>query len=176
MKKLTTTLFFVALTMSVLNTLSAQANKGAWMLGGSISFDSDKHKDDDGALTTLSIEPNVGYYIIDNLAIGLGVGYESIKYDGDNLATSSSIQPWARYYVYNGLFAQVGYEILSEKALEDDAVKGGRINIGVGYSWWLNNSLAIEPSIRYGIGSGDLREDVSTFGLRIGIQGFIGRD
>ncbi|NOT36937.1 MAG: hypothetical protein HOP11_06135 [Saprospiraceae bacterium] len=175
MKKLTKNLFLLALSVVALNTLSAQVGKGAWMVGGSIGFDSDKFKDADDATVTIELAPNIAYFVIDNLGIGLSVNYTSIK-QGDEKFSSTGIEPWARYYAYKNLFAQAGYEILSAKLGDEDAVNGGNINIGIGYSWFLNNSIAIEPKLGYSIGSGDARKDFSTFGLTIGVQAFLGRD
>ena len=157
-------------TLSQAQTVSA----GSWMLGGQAGFQSDKTDGEDDALNTLLISPNIGYFIIDNLGIGLNVGFASLS-QGDNSATVIGIGPYARYYVFQGLFPQVGIMYNSTKVDDFDAVTGTDINLGVGYSFFVNNSIAIEPMLGYTIGGGD-DPKTNSFGLMIGVQAFLGRE
>lgn len=171
--KTTLSVFILALTCQL---SFGQANQGAWMVGGSVGFTSHSIKDVDDKTTDINVSPNVGYFVINNLAVGLNLDWNSSKTGDADADTDLGIGPWARYYVYKGLFAQAGYNYRSLKLGGGDAVNGGNILLGVGYSWFLNNSVAIEPALGYSIGSGDLLKDHSTFGLRIGVQAFIGRE
>ena len=72
-------------------------------------------------------------------------------------------------------FGSAGFDFFSFNA------DGGSttIHMGIGYSWFLNNSVAIEPSLQYSIYSADedgLLADYTRFGFNIGVQAFIGRD
>src|SRR5688572_5203669 len=62
-----TLIVFVSLTRIV----SAQTvNSGAWMVGGTVGFNSVKSDGDDNSETWFNMSPDVAYYIIDDLAIG----------------------------------------------------------------------------------------------------------
>jgi hypothetical protein len=72
-------------------------------------------------------------------------------------------------------FGSAGFDFFSFTA--DGA--STTMHMGIGYSWFLNNSVAIEPSLQYSIYSADedgLLADYTRFGFNIGVQAFIGRD
>jgi hypothetical protein len=166
--KITLTLItFVLLTQVV----SAQTvNSGAWMIGGSAGFSSQKYKNDSKATSYLDLNPSLGYYIADDLAIGLGVDFNSVSFDG-NSSSSFAVAPAVRYYVTNPIFLQVGANLgLNEGA-------GTSFGAAVGYSWFLNNSVAIEPALFFtSFGNDGDTFDGSVFGLSIGVQAFTGRN
>ena len=150
--------------------ISAQAvNQGAWMLGGSAGFQSESLKDVDGSETTIFLNPNVGYFIADDLAIGLNVGFTSISSDAFD-ASFFSLGPFVRFYFADAIFAQAGVNL----GLGDDEFT--EFQVGVGYSWFVDNSVAIEPMIYYrSHGVDDPGIDSSVIGLSIGIQAFVDR-
>src|SRR5690606_23452266 len=79
MKKL---LLSIALLGGVVLTSQAQTDKGDVILGGNVSFNTIK-TDASGANSSydLSIVPNVGYFVDDNIAIGTGIGYQTSRLD-----------------------------------------------------------------------------------------------
>ena len=116
--------------MSVSN---AQINKGSFFVGGSLSgylntsdnyFTLPGSEIKSGSSQNISINPTVGYFIKQNFAIGLGLGYSytyikqsRIQPDGTtiddyNKVNTLSITPYARYYFNLGgkiaLFTQLG--------------------------------------------------------------------
>lgn len=170
MKLFTRTLSLVAF-VCLAQLVSAQTvNQGAWMIGGSAGFTSINPKEGDESTSVLDISPNVGYYIADDLAIGLGISFTSVSIDGNSNSTTS-LSPFVRYYVTNPIFLQVGADL----GLDDGA--GTAIGASVGYSWFLNNSVAIEPALFFQSYNedGDFF-DYTAFGLSIGVQAFIGRN
>ena len=153
-------------------TISAQAvNQGAWMLGGSAGFQSQSFKDIDGSATTIWFAPNLGYYIADDLAIGLNLNVTSLSPLGDGESTTDfGLGPFVRFYFADAIFAQAGVNL----GLGD--VEFTEFQVGVGYSWFVDNSVAIEPMLFYrSHGVDDPGIDSSIFGLSIGIQAFVGR-
>lgn len=91
-------------------TASAQTEKGKIVLGGGVFY---SHTKDDPAYSSVNafrISPNAGYFVADNLAVGLGVGYFNAKYVQDiNVGSDAgykyiqkerhiSIAPFVRYY------------------------------------------------------------------------------
>jgi outer membrane protein len=161
--------------------IAQTVNSGAWQLGGSIGFNSIKADGDDASETYFNLSPNVGYYIMNNLGIGVRLSLLTQSYDGESESTFG-FGPWARLYVISGLYAQAGidfgpsaFEIFS--SLQEEG--GTNLHFGAGYSWFLNNSIAIEPQLEYNIYSGDedgFIGDYNRLAFTIGIQAFLGRN
>ncbi len=169
--KLFTKLFTLAAFVCCAQIASAQTvNQGAWMIGGDAGFSSFKVKDADNSTTFFNISPDLGYFIADDLAIGLGIDFQSVSFDG-NSTSSFSLGPSVRYYVADPIFIQVGANL----GLDEGA--GTTLGAAVGYSWFLNNSVAIEPALFFNIYNedGDFN-DFSVFGLSIGVRAFAGRN
>lgn len=116
-----------------------------------------------------------------DLAIGARFSLFTYSYGG-SIKYQFGIGPWARYYIVNSIFAQAGVDFGSAgldlfSLLADDS--STTINMGVGYFWFLNNSVAIEPLIQYSIfsaGDESFTGDYNRFGFNIGVQAFIGRN
>ena len=164
-------LLTLALVVFGCMSLSAQAvNQGAWMVGGSAGFSSTKVKDADESTTIINLSPNLGYFIADDLAIGLGVDLTSVSFGGES-NTSFGLGPFVRFYFADAIFAQAGVNL----GLGDNEFT--EFEVGVGYSWFVSNDVAIEPILFYNSHSvdGDFG-DFSTFGLAIGVQAFAHRD
>ncbi len=149
-------LFTLLLVLGICSMTGAQVNKGAWMVGGSLSMESSEGE------TAVKIEPQVGYFLINNLALGANF---NIDFEGDE--TETNVGPFVRYYAFKGLFAQAGVDY--GKAKDADAVIG--YNGALGYSWFVNNSVAFEPTLRYGASDG-----VGQLYIGIGVQAFLNRD
>ncbi len=167
MKKFTKISLLLVAMMIFGQLASAQTvGKDTWMIGGSAGFSSQKYKNDDKSSSILSISPSVGYFFADDFAFLLGVDFTSISYDG---ASNSffSVAPGLRYYVTDPIFIQVDADF----GLNDGA--GSSYGISVGYSWFLNNSVAIEPALFFRSANNDGDNfDFTAFGLSIGIQAF----
>ena len=157
--------------------VSAQAvNQGAWMLGGTAGFESISPKVDGAeSQTTINVSPNLGYFIADDLAIGLALNLQSVTnagfVEGADF-TDFGVGPFVRFYFADAIFAQAGLFLgLGDNEFTD-------IELGIGYSWFVDNSVAIEPKLFYRLHGVDLPDDAgdfSTFGLSIGIQAFVDR-
>jgi hypothetical protein len=178
MKMITKTTLFAVLFLCFSGVLSAQTvGKAAWMLGGSAGFSSSKVKDADASTTFINITPNVAYFFMDDLAIGVRVNFTSTSYDGDS-ESNFGFGPYARYYVTDPIFIQAGIDF-EDATLDLNSLFAGEgsttIHAAVGYSWFLNNGVAIEPSLYINIYNGDediQDADLTRFGLNIGVQAF----
>ncbi|MDN3657362.1 outer membrane beta-barrel protein [Ferruginibacter paludis] len=91
------TLISLFIVMSV--TASSQVNKGQFLVGGNINFNSTKNG---GYKTTsLVVAPNIGYFIIDKLAAGVRLNLASYHQTIGSVSstnTNTSLSPFARYY------------------------------------------------------------------------------
>lgn len=147
---------------------NAQTEQGGWLVGGStdLSFVSTSYDvpgaDND---SRFNLNTKAGYFLMDNLAAGLNIGFLSEK---DNFS-STLIGPFARYYFNGTFYAGLGYDIQSFKPDGGDSVSGGWLNIEAGYPFFVVDNVAFEPSLRYSLGSGDLNKDSSQFGLNVGV-------
>jgi len=135
--------------------------RGNVIMGGSASFSFYNENPDEGSTykrTSININPYLGYFIVDNLAVGAGVSYNWSK-SGDNKGYSLTIGPEARYYFDMGLLlkAQVSYNLYRSS----NDYKDGTIYIkpGVGFTFFMNPKVAIEPCISYELGFGKYSSD-----------------
>lgn len=143
-------------------TTQAQTEKGTWMLGGNVGFNSTKVSGAKKSDVSFSVVPSVGYFVSNNFAIGTGVGYKYDKAVSDkNLTQSFEVAPFGRYYV--GLsdqfkfFGQLSVPMSfgNLKALDADGNKGAKLgtstNIGVtvapGFAFFPTKHIGIEVSV-----------------------------
>ena len=77
--------------LSVIFVATAQTDKGDWMIGGSFRLNTSDNN------TEIALTPDAGIFIINNLALGVNLGFVYLK-SGDVKVTSFGIGPFARYY------------------------------------------------------------------------------
>lgn len=175
----------------------AQFNQGRMLIGGSLEFQTTTNKTKfdgntttNGKQTVFSLQPQFGYFIIDNLAIGAGLNVSLSKYkvdDGDFKSTSTVFlfEPMARYYLPQGIFFQGQFGIGSGKYesgtgnMNEDEFTRSSFALGAGYAIFLNDNIAIEPIIGYGSeGDKDKTTKVKNVDnglfIRIGVQAYLG--
>ncbi|MEL7001656.1 MAG: outer membrane beta-barrel protein [Bacteroidota bacterium] len=141
----------------------AQTAKGTIMAGGSASASFQTLESEVGGNTlsesdnnSIGFNPMVGYFFIDQFVAGLNIGFDRTKIeDGsfESTSTAFSIGPFARYYLNNGVFflANIGFGSSNTESDSFDTDSGFRTwNAGVGYAIFLNEWIAIEPTITYG--------------------------
>ncbi len=146
-------------------TAFSQFNKGRVLLGGSSSFSATTEKYKSGNTTTtqsrstsFSFQPKAGYFFIDNFAAGLGLIIDagSTKFESTNNKSSYTdfmVAPFVRYYLKPGIFFQGMYGLGSENYTSTSGAKTSynlsSWSLGVGYAWFLNDHVALEPLIGY---------------------------
>ncbi len=164
MKKLVYLLFLLLLAGT---TVQAQ-----YFIGGNFSLNSTGGSIKSGETTTdketstsFTLSPQLGYFLSEDLAVGLGIGINSTreKSPGDpeviNKSTGFSIQPFARYYVLDmNKFSLFGEGQLSYSASSSKVESGGTttegpststvgISVSPGISYNLNEKVALEAFI-----------------------------
>ncbi|MBZ9651545.1 hypothetical protein [Psychroflexus montanilacus] len=145
--------FFSILLLSL--SLSAQINKGDWLVGGNASFDYSESKP--GSINpakafTFDIAPNVGYFIIDQLALGTKLNYLRNRFesnDFDGTFESLFLTPFVRYYILKSdkmlnPFAESSYRfsILNSENSE-------QFTVGGGLAVFVNQNIAYEITLNY---------------------------
>ena len=143
----------------------AQTEKGNWFAGSDLglSYTSetttpkcDGTKGSETTVSTLKFTPNVNYFVIDNLAVGLGLEYTNIKTKGvSDSKNMFTIAPNATYFfplsanLAPFVGAKVGYAMAS--AGSSDANKDNGLVFGgkAGIAYFVNQGAAITGYVGY---------------------------
>ncbi len=130
-----------ALTVAV----SANAQKGDWVLSGRLSgLDFEHSFVDEYSTTNFNISANVGHFLSDKFMLDatLGLGYEKEKdIDAD---TAFIFGVGARYYFAGDFFGRVGYEGITGG---DKLVSLAKVSVG--YDWFISDKVFFEPAVYY---------------------------
>ncbi len=192
---------FILLALIIASSVCA-FTKGTINPGGTVSFTSYKPNSDQKAITKFGITPQVGYFVIDNLAADVLINYTyegQSKSDYNNEYSSSllGIGIGGRYFypvapgkIYGGL--DFLYNSLSWEEEEYDGEKydGGRnamyLDLKAGYLFPVVENVYVDFGLKYQMGLGNYGGDdyegvpdkykeneESIFGFNIGLQIFI---
>jgi hypothetical protein len=163
--------FLTSVALFLATFVFAQTGQGGILLGGTASFDVPDN------ITSIDVSPELGFFVIDNLALGGAISIGTAK-AGDVSSSSFGIAPFARYYFGASTtkffaHAQVGYITSKTEIFGDDfTVKGSQISIGPGVAIFLNDHVAIEGILAYNKLGGDF--DTDSIGFRFGVQAYLG--
>ena len=168
--------------------VSAQTDKGQWLVGGNGSFDHSKQ--DEVKTSIITFSPNAGYFFINNLAGGLRVSLNRVSnkteiFDNEikSTSTATSIAPFVRYYFLPispkaKLFGDASYGFGQQKnKLEDESEKQkfGTFTISAGPAFFLTPNTALELSVNYkNVKYKDADESTGSIGLAVGFQIHLG--
>lgn len=165
MKKIILT-FFAAVSLT---TGFSQFTKGNILAGGStnigLNFQTEKFKSGSNTTTSLksssiNFQPQGGYFIIDNLAVGAGIDFSSQKFkiDGSSNKDISSrfiFAPFGRYY-FDKFYAQASvglgsykHEYNSGNTTTTNKQNITNWSIAGGYAILVNESITLEPQLGY---------------------------
>ena len=107
----------------------------------------------------IGVDAKAGLFFADNL-----LGYATVGYEHTRYIDEVNIGLGARYYFsQNGIFMGAGAEYQHMTKSSNDVV----IPIEVGYAFYLNHYLTVEPALYYKMSLHDFSNN-STVGLRIG--------
>lgn len=126
---------------------------GASLSGLNLSYSSNER-------LRLDVQAQAGMFLLDDVLLFANVGYDHQKHV-DNLYAGLN----ARYYFsQNGIYMGAGAEFSHLTKSNNDLM----VPVEVGYCFYLNHYLSIEPAVYYKISTTDF-SDNSTVGLRIGL-------
>lgn len=183
----------LALVLGITMTSFAQINRGQFLIGGLINFQSTKNEysnDPNYKLNTISISPNIGYFIIDKIAAGVRIDIRSYKSNSGVLEareTTTGIEPFLRYYFLPGskkVNAFIDGSYVHDKtktryySSSDYFFEMSRgYHFSAGPSIFLTNQIALEFTVGYEhIKSNDSgNAKVSTFSSGFGLQVHLGK-
>lgn len=156
----------------VVSTASAQINKGAVLVGvsSSLGYSSYSFKSSFGSTppssSLLNLNLRGGYFAISNLAIGLNVNVISSS-QGSSSSTITAFGIFSRYYMGGKFFIGAGYNSASSSVTSgtfNSSTSYTTIPFEVGFAAFINDNIAIEPSITYTTTTND-NGGVSVFGI-----------
>ncbi|TDP58283.1 outer membrane beta-barrel protein [Flavobacterium dankookense] len=160
-------------------TTNAQITKGNWMVGGSGNFTNYKStfENNNTEITqtgsALTISPNLGYFIANNLTVGTSVSFSFSNPSGSNNNSQGySLSPFIRYYFRKtdkmiNPFLQTNYSFSKGKSDSGGSNNSTGYTIKGGSAIFFNSSVALELSLNYD--SSKFNSDVKSNNLTVGI-------
>ncbi|MEM0941178.1 MAG: hypothetical protein AAGI25_15530 [Bacteroidota bacterium] len=123
--------------------------------------------------TVFNVGAESGYFIADDFAIKLGLGFLNISPDGGDSESSFSYKVGAKYYINSVVPVQLD---ITGSTLEDDdlfeVADPFWLGIQAGYAVFFSEQAALEPSLRYNISLNDDFSDDGIFEIRFGFSIF----
>ena len=168
MKKFLLTIAMIA-TGLVANAQESngQTEKGKWLVegntgfgaahGASTGFQLSSIDTPGGTETVWGIGAEAGYFVMDDLAIKVGLGYNDLGAED-----AFSYKVGAKYYISSMIPVQIDYSGASFES--NDA---SYLGFQAGYALFLGDMVSIEPGLRYNLGLGDTK-DVNVLQLNVG--------
>lgn len=128
-----------------------EANTGSWTTG-STAFSLVSTN----GFTLYSVGAEGGYFVADNLALKVGLGYSG----GDDMDGTFNYKVGVKYYIINQIPLGLDYTGASSNG-------NGASWVGVqgGYAWFVANNVSIEPTIRYNMTLDEDKADSAFQGL-----------
>ena len=167
------TILALTILAGIATDSQAQIEKGKLMVGGSVSYESNK-SDVSGSMSNsrFAIRPNLGYFISNNMMIGIGVGFTSEKVIGSSLNRALEAAPFGRYYFpLSNKFtffgqAQIPMAFGTIKDVDGTgklgAISGSYTLLGVnilpGFAYFPSNKIGVEFSLN-GLSYNHIREN-----------------
>jgi hypothetical protein len=164
-------LAFLGLTSSIAHAQTTPLIKGRGLLSGSIGYRSDKYRGSDNQ-DTFNFTPTIGYFVADNLALGLNGNLQLLGGNSSVFGQNSySVGPFARYYRFVGgsdkfaLYGQgsIGYSHYS------GGFNFGYLGITPGLAFFPIPRFGLEASLR-GLSYSSNFNDAHSFDLGLSLQ------
>lgn len=194
---------FAVAAFALFGLMNAQTEKGSWVIGGStnLGFNSvttkysvENESETSPATNTFSFTPTVGYFVMDNLAVGIDLGLLNVSTKDDDYKETSntfSVMPTGTYYFkatpslrpYVG--AGVGYATTkyTEKFAnisESEDYDGLAWKAKGGFVYLLNQNIGIDLGLGYSqftnketVSDIDYKTTAGTFGVNVGFSLFL---
>lgn len=169
-------IFLTAFAALTVFAASAQIEQGTILVGASSNAGFTSFNEDAGDYSQFNLDVKGGYFIMDNLAIGLNLGFSSVDFGDSGKETDTGFGLFGRYYFNGKIFGGVGFNSVKVKFESDSFDSESTVSvipIEVGYAAFLNDAVAIEPALNYSIYGGD--SEGASFGLSIGLTVYLGR-
>lgn len=179
--------------LALFAAVNAQTEKGNWMVSGKseIAFNStnakvkyDGNEISETKTSTFTFTPAASYFVINNLAFGLGLSYNHSK-TGDSKSDTFTVIPQATYFfpvageVKPYVEAGVGYATnKTTEGSEDYKLNGLAYGFGGGVAYFVTPNVAFNLGLNYTAANlkysedKDLESNTNNFGAGVGISVF----
>jgi len=144
-------LFLGFIALAGFTVVNAQTQQNDWMLGGNFRLNTSKSN------TQIGFTPNVGLFVVDNLAVGGNISLDYSK-SGTNKSTSFGVGPFARYYfttadqavrpIVHGSFNYTSNKTKVGNTVSS-TVTGSNYFIGGGAAMFISNNVSIDALMGY---------------------------
>jgi len=174
--------------------VTSQVAKGTIRLGPELAYSSASQEIDGFSAkfktTTLNLQLSGGYFVVDNLELGLGVQLASTLNKVDSAEQKSSgtaIGPNVTYMVpivenfYLPVFGGISYNSLTiDDDFSETTLSGLAYGVGVGVEYLISNKIGARLSLIFNTGSlqdndSELELDVTTTQAGIGVNIYLNR-
>lgn len=187
-----TTLFTFALASAQDEPTTTGFTRGDAFISGTLSFGSEK-TGDYFKNTVFTVAPSAGYFVTNNIAIGVGLGYSSSNSDindgfsapYEETASAFAAGVFGRYYftpanrftIFTDLsvaYTTIKYETDVDGGFDSESKENGfGVAFAPGINYWISNHLALETSfgiLSYGTSKPDASGAESTNSFNIGLD------
>lgn len=149
--------FGIASAQDATTTEGKGFSKGDVFMTGTLGFSSEKTGD--FKTNEFTIAPSAGYFVSNNIAVGLNVGYVSINVenpiDGDVDTNLFQVGAFGRYYATPAndfsFFGQLGFDYVTGKQEfeggGENKADGFNVALRPGVSYFISKNFALEASI-----------------------------
>ncbi|KGK28957.1 MULTISPECIES: hypothetical protein [Cellulophaga] len=139
-----------------------QTDMGSWLIEANTGFGAPVGANTAFSLTSVdgdtswSIGAEGGYFVADDLAVKVGLGY------ADNGLNTFSYKIGAKYYISSMIPVQVDYAGASIKDVDENP---SYIGLQGGYAIFLGQNVSLEPGLRYNLALNDVYENALQFNI-----------
>jgi hypothetical protein len=151
-----------------------QTSKGKWLVEANTGFGAIQgantgiYYSSQGDFKAMSIGAEGGYFVMDDLAIKIGLGYNSFD-DGTTNAGGFAYKIGAKYYIMGNIPVQLDYTGGSGDAYKSfSGETPSYLGIQAAYAVFLGDNVSIEPGLRYNSSLNDKYTDEAQFQLCVG--------
>jgi hypothetical protein len=151
------TLFLLS-SLFLTHVIHAQITKSYWLVGGSGSFSSTGNNRVGGNKESrVQVAGDIGYFVVDKLALGLKPGFFRLKNRGDFgviKVNTYNIGPFVRYYFLSpekalNLFTELGYDFGKNTSNNLESRSFNEFLGTAGVAAFFNSSVALEFTLGY---------------------------
>ena len=174
-------IIFLVLVIVFSNQVTAQIEKGHWLVGGNVNWTTSFNSYGDS--TVIKIMPDVGYFFLDKLAGGLKINHTIVipSHDSSSSFSYFGFSPFLRYYILPAVntinvFAEVAYGWGGLNYNDFNNIYH-QWSISTGAAFFLNRHVALEAALMYTNTSEkwNINGNPKTLGINIGFQVYLGK-
>lgn len=148
-------ILFLCFTISAFGQIEKPITQGHVLIGG--DFIGVYDKIGTSKTTQIVATPNIGYFIINNLALGAIIPIQYVNVEKSYSYISMGFGPYLKYYFNTGIFLSVNSSgsILNYKypssfySNQSFNTKMVSVSPGIGYAYFLNNNVSLEGGVFY---------------------------